>query len=137
MFSLRTANAGLFVGKTEASAVDLRKKYNLAAGSGPTWLYKNRIVVELKCKDALHPCGRSASLIASSLLNFPIGPLINFHVVLLKDGIRRFVNDYQEHDLLEDERFNRKVRKVIAKRARFFLRFLCTSIAPFAVKSFP
>ena len=30
------------------------------------------------------------------LLNLPLGLLINFHVVLLKDGIRRLVNNYQE-----------------------------------------
>jgi len=29
-------------------------------------------------------------------LNIPVGLLINFHVVLLKDGIRRMVNNYQE-----------------------------------------
>ena len=30
------------------------------------------------------------------LLHIPVGLLINFHVVLLKDGIRRMVNDYHE-----------------------------------------
>jgi iron complex transport system substrate-binding protein len=30
------------------------------------------------------------------LLNIPVGLLINFHVVLLKDGIRRMVNNYRE-----------------------------------------
>jgi hypothetical protein len=30
------------------------------------------------------------------LLNVPVGLLINFHVVLLKDGIKRMVNSYRE-----------------------------------------
>lgn len=30
------------------------------------------------------------------LLDLPLGLLINFHVVLLKDGIKRFVNNYVE-----------------------------------------
>ncbi len=30
------------------------------------------------------------------LLNIPVGLLINFHVVLLKDGLRRMVNNYRE-----------------------------------------
>jgi len=30
------------------------------------------------------------------LLNLQVGLLINFHVVLLKDGIKRIVNNYRE-----------------------------------------
>jgi hypothetical protein len=30
------------------------------------------------------------------LLDLPLGLLINFHVVLLKDGIKRLVNNYVE-----------------------------------------
>lgn len=30
------------------------------------------------------------------LLDIQVGLLINFHVVLLKDGIKRIVNNYQE-----------------------------------------
>ena len=35
------------------------------------------------------------------LLNLRVGLLINFHVVVLKDGIHRLVNNYQEEDPLE------------------------------------
>lgn len=56
---------------------------------------EGRVVVELKCKDALHPVDEAQLLSHLRLLNIPVGLLINFHVVLLKDGIRRMVNDYR------------------------------------------
>ena len=56
------------------------------------------VVVELKCKEALHPIDEAQLLSHLRLLNLPVGLLINFHVVLLKDGIRRLVNNYREED---------------------------------------
>ncbi|HVM92130.1 MAG TPA: GxxExxY protein [Terriglobales bacterium] len=58
------------------------------------------VVVELKCKEALHPVDEAQLLSHLRLLNLPIGLLINFHVVLLKDGIRRLVNNYREEDFV-------------------------------------
>ena len=55
-----------------------------------------KLVVELKCKECLHPVDEAQLLSHLRLLNFPIGLLINFHVVLLKDGIKRMVNNYRE-----------------------------------------
>lgn len=57
---------------------------------------ESRVAVELKCKDALHPVDEAQLLSQLRLLNLPVGLLINFHVVLLKDGIKRMVNNYQE-----------------------------------------
>src|SRR5215813_14851062 len=54
------------------------------------------IAVELKCKEALHPVDEAQLLSHLRLLNLPVGLLINFHVVLLKDGIKRLVNNYTE-----------------------------------------
>ncbi len=60
-----------------------------------------KLVVELKCKEALHPVDEAQLLSYLRLLNIPIGLLINFHVALLKDGIKRMVNNYrEEEDLL-------------------------------------
>lgn len=56
----------------------------------------NRVVVELKCKDSIHPVDEAQLLSHLRLLNIPVGLLINFHVVMLKDGIRRMVNNYRE-----------------------------------------
>ena len=55
-----------------------------------------RIVVELKCKEALHPVDQAQLLSHLRLLNVQVRLLINFHVVLLRDGIRRLVNNYVE-----------------------------------------
>jgi GxxExxY protein len=52
--------------------------------------------VETKCKDALHPVDDAQLLSHIRLLNIPVGLLINFHVVVLRDGIRRMVNNYRE-----------------------------------------
>jgi GxxExxY protein len=57
---------------------------------------ENRLVVECKCKEVLHPVDEAQLLSHLRLLNIPVGLLINFHVVLLKDGIRRMVNNYRE-----------------------------------------
>jgi GxxExxY protein len=57
---------------------------------------EGEVVVELKCKEAIHPVDEAQLLSHLRLLNIPIGLLINFHVVLLKDGIKRMVNNYRE-----------------------------------------
>jgi GxxExxY protein len=48
----------------------------------------DKVVVELKCKDALHPVDEAQLLSHLRLLDIHVGLLINFHVVSLKDGIR-------------------------------------------------
>lgn len=55
-----------------------------------------KLVVELKCKEVLHPVDEAQLLSYLRLLDSPIGLLINFHVALLKDGIKRMVNNYRE-----------------------------------------
>jgi GxxExxY protein len=57
---------------------------------------EGRVALELKCKEALHPVDEAQLLSHLRLLNIPVGLLINFHVVLLKDGIKRMVNNYRE-----------------------------------------
>lgn len=54
------------------------------------------VAVELKCKEALHPVDEAQLLSHLRLLDLPIGLLINFHVTLLKNGIKRMVNNYRE-----------------------------------------
>jgi len=57
---------------------------------------EGRVVVELKCKEGLHPVDEAQLLSHLRLLNIPVGLFINFHVVMLKDGIRRMVNNYRD-----------------------------------------
>jgi GxxExxY protein len=59
-------------------------------------IIEGRVAVELKCKEALHPVDEAQLLSHLRLLNLPLGLLINFHVMVLKDGIRRLANNYRE-----------------------------------------
>jgi GxxExxY protein len=59
-------------------------------------IVEGRVAVELKCKEALHPVDEAQLLSHLRLLNLPIGLLINFHVMVLKDGIKRLANNYRE-----------------------------------------
>jgi GxxExxY protein len=72
---------------------------------------EGRVVVELKCKDALHPVDEAQLLSHLRLLNIPVGLLINFHVVLLKDGIRRMVNNYRPDGIGAENLLTAKVAK--------------------------
>ena len=57
---------------------------------------EGRLALELKCKEALHPVDEAQLLSHLRLLDIHVGLLINFHVVFLKDGIRRMVNNYRD-----------------------------------------
>ncbi len=52
-------------------------------------LVENTVVVELKAQQLL-PIHKAQILTYMKLGNWPRGLLINFHVAVLKDGIRRF-----------------------------------------------
>ena len=54
------------------------------------------VVVEIKSKETLHPVDQAQLLSHLRLLNLHVGLLINFHVIQLKDGIKRMVNNYQD-----------------------------------------
>jgi len=57
---------------------------------------EGRVVVETKCKETVHPVDVAQLLSYLRLLDIPVGLLINFHVVLLRDGIKRLVNNYRD-----------------------------------------
>ena len=72
------------------------EEVKLDCGFRADLVIERKVVVELKCKEALHPVDQAQLLSHLRLLNLPVGLLINFHVTLLKDGVRRLVNNYQE-----------------------------------------
>jgi GxxExxY protein len=69
----------------------------LECGFRADLVVNGQIVVELKCKEALHPVDHAQVLSHLRLLGLQVGLLINFHVVVLKDGIKRIVNHYEEN----------------------------------------
>ncbi len=55
-------------------------------------LIENRVIIEVKSVETLHPLYLSQTLTYLRLGNFKLGLLINFNTVLLKDGIKRVIN---------------------------------------------
>ena len=63
----------------------------LEAGYKLDLLVEDTVVVELKAIEALAPIHQAQIISYLKLAHKPIGLLINFHSLHLKDGIRRFV----------------------------------------------
>jgi len=59
-------------------------------------LVEGKIVLELKSVDQVNPIHTAQLLTYLKLSGHKLGYLINFNVILLKDGIKRMVNDYPE-----------------------------------------
>ena len=58
-------------------------------------LVENEIIIEVKsCEDGMRPVHQAQLLSNLKLSNKRLGFLINFNVVLLKDGFKRMVNNY-------------------------------------------
>src|SRR5882672_7579326 len=72
------------------------KAVKLDCGFRADLVVENRVVVETKCKDTIHPVDEAQLLSHLHLLNIQVGLLINFHVVVLRTGIKRLVNEYRE-----------------------------------------
>lgn len=76
------------------------REVKLECGFRADIVVENQIVVEIKSKEVLHPVDHAQLLSHMRLLKISVGLLINFHVTVLKDGITRLVNDYQEDPVL-------------------------------------
>jgi GxxExxY protein len=64
----------------------------------------NKVAVELKCKDQIQPVDEAQVLSHLRLLGLSVGLLINFQVTILKDGIRRIVNNYREESVAAQQK---------------------------------
>ena len=56
-------------------------------------IVENKVIIEIKCVDVLADIHKAQVLTYLRLTNLKLGLLINFNVVLLKDGIKRIVNN--------------------------------------------
>ena len=54
---------------------------------------ENLVIVELKCVDFLAPIHKAQLLTYLRLANKPLGLLLNFNVVHMKDGVKRVLNN--------------------------------------------
>jgi len=72
------------------------KDVKLECGYRIDLLVDRRVVVELKAVDVLAPIHDAIVLTYLRLSGCSIGLLLNFNVIVLKDGLRRLVNKYEE-----------------------------------------
>ncbi len=91
------------------------KDLRLECGYRLDFLVNNRVVVEIKSIEAIAPIHDSVMLTYLRLSKSPLGLLINFHVPILKDGIRRYVWHYKETDNAEAQRNTESRREEMMK----------------------
>ena len=68
---------------------------HLDCGFRADLLVEGLVIVEVKAREALHPIDEAQLLSHLRLLDLRVGLLMNFHVLVLKDGLKRMVNSYQ------------------------------------------
>ncbi len=68
------------------------EEIKLECGFRADLVVENKVVVECKSVEALNDIFKAQTLTHIKLLNLKLGLLINFNVILLKDGIKRIVN---------------------------------------------
>lgn len=77
--------------KLEAELPVQYKNMRIPCGYRIDLLVKNRLIIELKCVDKIHPVHEAQILTYMKLSKIDIGLLINFNERILKNGIKRFV----------------------------------------------
>ncbi len=75
------------------------KEVNLDCGYRMDLVVEDAIVVEIKAVEKLAPIHDAQLLSYLRLANKSVGLLINFHVRLLKNGVKRIVNDFPDSAL--------------------------------------
>ena len=85
--------SGLFVEKEKAMPL-IYEEVKLECGYRIDILVERKVVLELKSVDELNDVHLAQTLTYMKLGNYKLGLLINFNVTLLKNGIRRIVNNF-------------------------------------------
>jgi len=86
---------GLFVERQKALPIKYRG-VELDCGYRLDLLVSEQVIIELKAVDRLDPIHQAQLLSYLKLSGCKVGLLINFNVKVLKNGIRRLVNDLKE-----------------------------------------
>lgn len=77
--------------ETEGDATDF-EGVKLECGYRIDIVVENKLVIEVKACEALHPIHLAQTLTYLRLGSYRLGLLINFNVEVLRDGIRRVIN---------------------------------------------
>lgn len=72
------------------------EEVKLDCGFRADLLVEGLVIVECKAKEKLHPSDQAQVMSHLRLLNLQVGLLMNFHETVLKNGIKRIVNNYRE-----------------------------------------
>lgn len=83
--------AGLRVEKQKPLPL-VYKEVRLECGYRVDLLVENRLIIEIKSLESIHPIHSSQLLTYLKLSNCKLGLILNFNVPQLKDGIKRIVN---------------------------------------------
>jgi GxxExxY protein len=86
---------GLKVEKQKALPV-IYREVKLDCGYRLDLLVEEEVVIEIKAVDRLMPMHQAQLLSYLRLSGCKVGLLINFNVKMLKDGVRRIVNDFPD-----------------------------------------
>ncbi len=78
----------------EKSIPVIYKDTKLDCGYRLDILVENKIILELKAVEEIHPIHKAQLITYLKLADIRLGFLINFNVPLIKNGINRFVNNY-------------------------------------------
>ena len=87
----KIGESGLFVEKEKPIPL-VFEGVKLDCGYRIDLLVEKRLVIEIKSVEALNDIHLAQTLTYLKLGNYKLGLLINFNVVLLKDGIKRVIN---------------------------------------------
>jgi len=88
-YSLQQAK--VFVEKEKPMPL-MYKNVKLECGYRIDLLVERKVVIEIKCVEALNDVHLAQTLTYMKLGEYKLGLLINFNTVLLKNGIKRIVN---------------------------------------------
>lgn len=83
-------NAGLEVEKQKSLPL-IYKEIKLDAGYRVDFLIENKVIIEIKSIETLHPIHTAQVLTYLKLSNCKLALLINFNVLLFKDGVKRII----------------------------------------------
>ena len=87
----KIGKSGLLVQKEKPMPL-IFEEVRLECGYSIDLLVENKLVIEIKSVDALNEIHLAQTLTYLKLGNYKLGLLINFNVLLLKDGIKRVIN---------------------------------------------
>ncbi|NEQ19906.1 MAG: GxxExxY protein [Microcoleus sp. SIO2G3] len=91
VLSYELARRGLVVVRQEPIPV-VYEGVSLEEGFRADLIFENKVMIEIKSLEAVHPVHKKQLLTYLRLANKRLGLLINFGEALIKDGITRLVN---------------------------------------------